>query len=50
MKQYGKIALGVVIGVVALALAYAELTADAVLNAQLRVESESNVLHLRYGE
>ena len=50
MKQYSKIAFGVLIAVVAVALAYAELTADAVLNAQLGIETESNILHVRYAE
>jgi hypothetical protein len=50
MKQYGKIALGVVIAAVAVALAYAELRADAVLNAQLGIETESHILHVRYSE
>ena len=50
MKQYGKIALGVLIAVVTLALGYAELKADAALTAELGVETESSILQVRYAE
>jgi hypothetical protein len=47
MKQYEKITFGVLISVVAMALAYAELTADAALNGQLGIETKSAILHVR---
>ena len=50
MKQYGRFALGVLIAVVMLALGYAELKADAALTAELGVETESNILQVRYAE
>ncbi|MGZ5094822.1 MAG: hypothetical protein ACXWIP_26665 [Burkholderiales bacterium] len=50
MKQYGKIALGVLIAIVTLALGYAELKADAALKTELGVETESNILLVRYAE
>jgi hypothetical protein len=50
MKQYSKIAVGVLIAIVTLALSYAELKADAALKTELGVETEANILHVRYAE